>query len=88
MGRAEMIEPVVPPIKYLDGQRVVQLTDDEAAYVLANDPQIRREWTRWVGMSGQARLPMSERRGSLVIVEPERVKRLLSARQQGNADGT
>lgn len=83
-----MIEPVVPPIKYLDGQRVVQLTDDEAAYVLANDPQIRREWTRWVGMSGQARLPMSERHGSLLIVAPERVKRLLSARQQGNRDGT
>jgi len=83
-----MSEPLVPPIKYLDEQQVVQLTDDEAAYVLANDPQIRREWTRWVGMSGQARLPMSERRGSLVIVEPERVKRLLSARQQGNADGT
>jgi hypothetical protein len=84
-----MSEATVPRITYVDDQeQVVELTDDETAYVLANDPQIRREWTRRVGMSGQARLPMSERRGSLVIVEPERVKRLLSARQQGNADGT
>jgi hypothetical protein len=84
-----MSEPIVPRITYIDDQQqVVELTDDEAAYVLDNDPEIRREWTRWVGMSGQARLPMSERRGSLVIVEPERVKRLLSARHQGNADRT
>ncbi len=77
-----MSEPIVPGITYIDDQeRVVELTDEEAAYVLANDAEIRHEWKRWVGMSGQARLPMSERRGSLVIVEPERVKRLLSARQ-------
>jgi hypothetical protein len=75
-----MSEPIVPGISYIDDQeRVVELTDEEAAYVLANDPEIRREWTRWVGMSGQARVPMSERRGSILIIEPERVKRLLSA---------
>lgn len=83
-----MSKPVVPRIKYLEGQRVVQLTDDEAGYVLATDPEIRREWTRWVGLSGQVRVPMSERRGSLLIVEAEQVKRLLSARRQESADAT
>ena len=78
-----MSEPVVPRIKYVDGQQVIELTDEEADYVLANDPEIDREWTRWVSMSRQARLPMAERRGSLVIVEGERVKRLLSARRRG-----
>jgi hypothetical protein len=75
-----MSEPIVPRIEYVNdrGERVL-LTDADAGYVLATDPEIRREWTRWVGMSGQARLPISERRGSLLIAEAERVTRLLSA---------
>jgi hypothetical protein len=84
-----MSEPIVPRITYIDDhEQVVELTDEEAAYVLAKDAEIRREWTRWVGMSGQCRSPMSDRRGSLVIVERDRVKRLLSARQEGDAGET
>jgi hypothetical protein len=74
-----MNESIRPHIQYAENGTTITLTDEEADYVLANDPEIRREWTRWVGMSGQARLPMSERRGSLLIAEAEQVKRLLSA---------
>jgi hypothetical protein len=75
-------EPIRPRIRYLEDGETVTLTDEEAGYVLATDPDIHREWSRWVAMSGQARLPMSERRGSLLIVEPEQVRQLLASRRK------
>jgi hypothetical protein len=57
---------------------VVELTDEEAAYVLASNPEIRHEWTRWMGMSGQARLPM-RRNGARFSLSNLEVKQLVSS---------
>ena len=71
------VSEVRPQIKAVDHRaKTVLLTNEEARYVLATDPQIRHEWQKWVGVSGQARLPISERRGSLVIVDPDRLNSL------------
>jgi hypothetical protein len=46
------------------------LSDQEAARLLNSDPLIGREWRRWNAMTGN--------QGSLVVVDGERVRRILS----------
>jgi hypothetical protein len=46
------------------------LSDEEAGLLLNGDPLIRKEWARWNAMS--------QNRGSLIVLDAERVWRVLS----------
>jgi hypothetical protein len=57
------------------------LSDQEAARLLNSDPLIGREWRKWNAMTGN--------QGSLVVVDGERVRRILSEAHEepeGNVD--
>ncbi len=63
-----------------DRQEVRPLTDEEAAIVLNRDPLIGREWRRWNAMSGN--------RGSLIVLDAERVKHVLQQAKDGSGSET
>jgi hypothetical protein len=50
---------------------LLPLSDEEAALVLNRDRLVRRQWCKWNAAAGN--------RGSLIIVDAERVKTLLKA---------
>ena len=52
-------------------KRLCPLSDAQAAILLTSDPTIGREWRRWSAMTGN--------RGSLIILDSERVQAVLEA---------
>jgi hypothetical protein len=52
-------------------QSVVPLDEDQALPILASDREINLQWRKHRGMSGKA--------GTLIVVDPERCRRLLAA---------
>ena len=54
-----------------DTHQVQPLTDEEAATLLNRDPTIRQAWQKWNAAS--------KNRGSLIILEAERARRILEA---------
>jgi hypothetical protein len=53
----------------LEAQRLLPLADAQAGILINRDPLIRREWRKWNAMTGN--------RGSLVILDTERVRIVL-----------
>jgi hypothetical protein len=81
MSETETSKLVRPGLAYsTDMGEVIDLTDAEARYVLDHDPTVRKEWSKWTAMSGQARIPVKERTGRVVLLDAERVQRLLRQR--------
>jgi hypothetical protein len=52
-------------------KRLCPLSDEEAAILLNSDPAMSREWRRWNAMTSN--------RGSLIIIDGERVQAVLKA---------
>jgi hypothetical protein len=72
-------EPLRPGIAYVDGEgEVVDLSDEEATYLLAHDPDVAFQWRKWLARSGQAKLAPEERTGRIILLDAERVQRTLN----------
>jgi hypothetical protein len=56
--------------------QVQVLTDEEAALLLNGDPLIRRAWRKWNAAS--------KNRGSLIVLDTQRVFRVLRAATEGS----
>jgi hypothetical protein len=50
-------------------RRVRPLTDEQAGIILNRDPLIRRYWKKWNAMT--------QNQGSLILINPERIQRVL-----------
>jgi hypothetical protein len=72
-------EPLRPGIAYVDGEgNVVDLSDEEAACLLAHDSDVAFQWRKWLARSGQAKLAPEERTGRIILLDAERVQRTLA----------